>query len=99
MDFAPPPRATFAMLDISMPKLLLGRKENDPTAWRILSDIEAGRTKRPQRKTEERFMRLPAAKVPGQDFKQQIEQLVSEQQNSEPTIAGSVSRAIRNLKN
>lgn len=55
MVFALPPHTLISMLDLSWPKILLGSKKADPTAWRILNDLFTGKTKRPQQKTLDRI--------------------------------------------
>jgi len=75
MVFALQPTAIIAMLDFSLPKWLLGKEENDPTMWRILSDMESGRTKRPQRKTEERVIELMTEKEPVPGLMEQLRQI------------------------
>ncbi|MGE5609615.1 MAG: hypothetical protein ACM359_10205 [Bacillota bacterium] len=53
------------MLDLTWPKILLGGKEANPTAWRILNDVLSGKTKRPQKKTLEMVGRLISTKMYG----------------------------------
>ena len=51
MVFAIPPHELIAMLDVSLPKILLGSKKTNPSAWRTLNNLMNGKTKRPLRKS------------------------------------------------
>lgn len=61
MPFAITPLTVYQFIDISAPKLLLGSKESNPTAWRVLSDAISGKTKQPQKKTLNRVFDLLGA--------------------------------------
>lgn len=63
MVFVIPPHTITGLLDLSLPKLLLGSKEVNLTAWRVLSDLIAGKTKRPQQRTLEKFANLAVARL------------------------------------
>lgn len=58
MVFAIPPQEIINMTGLSVPKMVLGGKDNDPSMWRILTDMNAGRTLRPQQKTLRRLETL-----------------------------------------
>lgn len=58
MVIALPPSAILTLLDISMSKMLLGKKESDPALWRNLSDAKKGKTRKVQRKTKDKIERL-----------------------------------------
>jgi hypothetical protein len=75
MVFALPPNAIFEMLDWSVAKWLLVNKKSNPTKWRILSDIEAGKTKRPRLATVKWLLRLFIKKVRIPGIVRQIRQI------------------------
>ena len=58
MPIALSPSEIFRLLDISNAKLLLGKKETDPTLWRILSDAQKGKTQTAYQKTKDKVDRL-----------------------------------------
>lgn len=58
MPFAIPPHTIFQLLDVSVPKLILGSKESNPSAWRVLTDLFSGKTNRPQKRTLDALLAL-----------------------------------------
>jgi len=72
MVLALPPDKLLEWLDVSLPAMLLGKKESDPTLWRILSNVKKGRQKRIHPRTEAALLARMQVKCPVSNLMDEI---------------------------